>query len=63
MGEVREGGRCAEVRANWRSGAAQNRREKREKAAAIEGEKEGARYNRRDHGGNFGIPLGNPMGV
>ena len=42
--EVRESGRCAEVRANWRSGAALNRREKREKAGAIEGEKEGARY-------------------
>ena len=40
--EAREGGRCAEVRPNWRSGAALNRREKREKAGAIEGEKEEA---------------------
>ena len=35
---------CGEVRTNWRSGAVLNRREKREKAGAIEGEKEGARY-------------------
>ena len=39
--EAREGGRCAEVRANWRPGAALNWREKREKAGSIEGEKEG----------------------
>ena len=38
-----EGRRCAEVRANLRSGAAQNWWEKHEKAGAIEGEKEGAR--------------------
>ena len=36
-----EGGRCAEVCANWHSGAALNWREKRKKAGAIEGEKEG----------------------
>ena len=41
--EARKGERCTEVRANLRSGAALNRREKREKAGAIEGEKEGAR--------------------
>ena len=40
--EAQEGGRRAEVRANWRSGAALNRREKHEKVGAIEGEKEGA---------------------
>ena len=38
-----ESGKCTEVRANWRSGAALNRREKREKAGAIEGEKEETR--------------------
>ena len=43
-------GRCVEVRANWRSGAALNRREKREKTGAIEGEKAGARYVRRERG-------------
>ena len=37
------GGRIAEVRVYKLSGAAQNRHEKREKAEAIEGEKEGAR--------------------
>ena len=46
VGEVRweagEGGRCSEVRTMWRSGAALNRREEREKARAIEGKKEGA---------------------
>ena len=36
-----EGGRCAEVRANWRSGVALNWQMKREKAGTIEGEKEG----------------------
>ena len=41
--EAREGTRCAEVRANWRSGAAQNQLEKHEKVGAIEGEKEGDR--------------------
>ena len=41
--EAQEGGRCDEVRTNWRSGAAQNWREKREKLGAIEREKEGAR--------------------
>ena len=41
--EAQECERFAEVRANWRSGAAQNRREKHKKAGAIEGEKEGAR--------------------
>ena len=41
--EAQEGGRCTEVHAIWRSGAAQNRREKRKKGGAIEVEKEGAR--------------------
>ena len=43
--EAQEDGRCAEVRAsaNWRSGATLNQQEKREKAGAIEGVKEGAR--------------------
>ena len=38
--EAREDGRSAEVCANWCSGAAQNRREKHEKAGAIEKRKE-----------------------
>ena len=53
--EAEESGRCAEVRANWRSGAGQNRREKREKAGAIEGEKEGVRYSMQEHLNDFGF--------
>ena len=41
--EAREGGRCAEVRANWCPGAELNLQGKSEKAGAREGEKEGAR--------------------
>ena len=40
--EMQEGRRCAEVHANWRSGAALNQQEKRKKAGAIEGVKEGS---------------------
>ena len=52
LGETK---RCAEVRASWRSGAVLNRQEKREKAGAIEGEKEGARYARRELGNELRV--------
>ena len=47
--EEREGGRCAEVCADWHSGAAVNWREKCKKEGAIEGEKEGAHYGMQEH--------------
>ena len=53
--EEQEGGRCTEVRANWRSGAALNQRERHEKAGAIEGEKEEAHYGMREHVNDFGV--------
>ena len=49
--EAREGRRCAEVRANWRSVAALNQQEKRKKMGAIEG----ARLNWREPGRIFKV--------
>ena len=38
-----------------------NRREKREKAGAIEGEKEGARYGMQERRNDFGVFFSRPL--
>ena len=53
--EAREGGRCAEEHANWRSVAALNHQKKRKKAEVIEGENEGARYGMQERGYDLGF--------